>query len=392
MEFLFKLFSDHGLDSWLVGGAVRDSLRGIDPSDLDFVVGSDIETIARITGGKIVGPKPNRVCVFRHGVSVVEVTRLRGNVIEEDLALRDFTVNAMAVNSDGDIIDPFGGQTDLRDGVLRFVGDGLQRLKEDPIRALRFCRFASSLNYSPDEISWKELRSFIQMEDDNVFSGISDHRIGKEMLSGLCFPSSFVRTLFNSGLLARLVPGFKREVFPETMRFISLIEEAVPKPDLILHIASVFIGFLPDISPVNILKDWGVPRGIREKVELLVTYHVEFNSCCEYSTMGWCIRKLGPDLIKKLLVISRLKEMCSSDDLSRWKVNNATYDEVALRFKKAESEGFLLSGRALLKCGISEGPAIGDLLDTFYNLLSQGDILSMEDLSRWLQSSDIKIH
>ena len=71
--------------------------------------------------------------------------------IEEDLARRDFTVNAIALAADGRLVDPFGGREDLRSGVLRCVGDPARRFAEDALRILRLLRFASVLGFSVEE-------------------------------------------------------------------------------------------------------------------------------------------------------------------------------------------------------------------------------------------------
>jgi putative nucleotidyltransferase with HDIG domain len=144
--------------AWLVGGAVRDELRGANPpGDFDLVLDGDVEAAARMLARKARGFAFSlsdgfgawRV-VSRDGSWHADLNPLRGGDIEGDLALRDFTVNAMARPlSGGAIVDPLGGASDLERGALRLVaGDSLE---SDPLRALRLVRFACELALVPDE-------------------------------------------------------------------------------------------------------------------------------------------------------------------------------------------------------------------------------------------------
>jgi len=159
--------------AWLVGGAVRDELLGRATKDADVVVDGDAEAYARQLAKQERGaafPLGDafgawRVVVKREGRQV-DVTPLRGGTIEADLALRDFTVNAMArplpQGSDlafehgaglqdltpGVVVDPFGGRDDLAAGRLRAVGP--RAFADDPLRVVRLARFAETLGLTPD--------------------------------------------------------------------------------------------------------------------------------------------------------------------------------------------------------------------------------------------------
>jgi poly(A) polymerase len=140
-----------GERAWLVGGVLRDRLLGRETADLDVVVAGDAgeaaRRVARATGGapfalsdafgawRVVGPDQ---------AWQVDLTPLRGERIEDDLAQRDFTVNAMAEPIDGgELVDPFGGAADLAARRLRMVG--ARAFEDDPLRVLRVARFACEL-------------------------------------------------------------------------------------------------------------------------------------------------------------------------------------------------------------------------------------------------------
>lgn len=152
----------------LVGGAVRDELLGRPHADWDLATALLPEQVlskARAAGLRAIptGIQHGTVTVMLEG-RPVEITTFRsdgayrdgrrpesvrlGVSLEADLARRDFTINAMALPLDGrGLVDPHGGQADLRDGLIRAVGDPLQRFAEDGLRPLRACRFASQLGF-----------------------------------------------------------------------------------------------------------------------------------------------------------------------------------------------------------------------------------------------------
>jgi poly(A) polymerase len=131
---LVEAFRQQGHQLWVVGGALRDRLLGQGNVDEDFATSAipdEVEALAASLG------RP-----------VMTVGRRLGTSIEEDLARRDFTVNALAENAvTGERLDPFGGEADLRARLIRAVGEPAARFSEDPLRILRGLRFASQLDF-----------------------------------------------------------------------------------------------------------------------------------------------------------------------------------------------------------------------------------------------------
>src|SRR5919197_957449 len=196
-----------GIDAYLVGGAVRDELLGLDSKDADFVVpGVDYDGLRRVlephgrvedleVAGRHVGarlyPRDRRVrAAAPAGIEFAppraerstgpgrhdfEIVADAGLSIEDDMARRDFTVNAIARRLDtGDLVDPFGGADDLRRGVLRTVGP--RSFAEDPLRIVRGLRLVSQLGLTPDEPTLQQMRD----EARNV-ELVSGERRGEEL-------------------------------------------------------------------------------------------------------------------------------------------------------------------------------------------------------------------
>ncbi|WP_240610835.1 CCA tRNA nucleotidyltransferase [Ammonifex thiophilus] len=164
---VLKMLEEAGFEAYVVGGAVRDYLLGKPPVDLDVATSARPQEVLDLvvrSGLKAVtyGAAFGVVGVLAEG-GLVEVATFRSEVygedphrpekvdflsrLEEDLARRDFTINAMAMDLRGKLYDPFGGQEDLRRGIIRAVGDPVKRFQEDALRAFRACRFAAQLGY-----------------------------------------------------------------------------------------------------------------------------------------------------------------------------------------------------------------------------------------------------
>jgi tRNA nucleotidyltransferase/poly(A) polymerase len=170
-----------------VGGAVRDGLLGIDSKDVDFVVVAKSFDLLRSTlvraGFKIFQDKPefgtirarvpsDHPLAKRTAVADFVMARNDGpssdgrrpdfvtpGTLLDDLARRDFTVNAMALDKDGKLIDPHGGLSDLRNGVLKFVGNPMERIEEDGLRVLRAWRFSITKGLKAESATSAALRS-----------------------------------------------------------------------------------------------------------------------------------------------------------------------------------------------------------------------------------------
>ncbi len=165
---LLRRLDAQGYTGYLVGGCVRDALLGRCPQDYDIAVGAPPRELLRIFSGYHTvetGARYGTVTVMADG-HPVEITSFRRDgtytdgrhprtveytdSLAEDLARRDFTINAMAYRPDAGLVDPFGGEADLRRGVLTCVGDPRTRFAEDGLRILRAMRFCAVLGFSAD--------------------------------------------------------------------------------------------------------------------------------------------------------------------------------------------------------------------------------------------------
>lgn len=210
--------ASEGLTVYQVGGSVRDELLGLPVADRDYVVvGADPETM-KARGFRSVGqdfpvflhPKTHEEYALArterkrgHGYRGFEFETGRAVTLEQDLARRDLTINAMAINADGQLIDPYNGRLDLAQGILRHVSDAF---REDPVRVLRLARFATRFNQFSVADSTVALCQ--EMQASGELSYLVPERVWQEMAKALMHqqPSRFVSVLFDIGALQAIWP------------------------------------------------------------------------------------------------------------------------------------------------------------------------------------------
>ena len=196
-EYIIETLQKNGYEAFAVGGCVRDMLNGDTPHDFDITTSAEPETVMLLfektvpTGIKhgtvtvIINGVPNEVTTYRtdgeyrdhrRPDSVIFVKSLR-----EDLARRDFTVNAMAYNKRDGLKDFFGGREDIENRILRAVGEPGRRFYEDALRILRLFRFSSVLGFNIEENTLKAA-----LEYAPTLKSVSAERIYSELLKTLC--------------------------------------------------------------------------------------------------------------------------------------------------------------------------------------------------------------
>ena len=194
-----SLIEDTGKRAWPVGGCVRDSVMGRCPVDYDVATDALPEETKRIFNGFTVietGIKHGTVTVMIDS-HPIEITTLRRDgeysdsrhpasvsftdSLKEDLARRDFTVNAMAYSDRDGIVDPFGGRADIENSIIRCVGDPEKRFSEDALRILRMLRFSSVLGFTPECKTAEAARKLA-----SGLTRISRERVRDELVKLLC--------------------------------------------------------------------------------------------------------------------------------------------------------------------------------------------------------------
>jgi len=217
-EKIIQRICECGWNAYLCGGAVRDEFLDTEPSDYDITTDALPEELEQIFPDKNV--KTFGVSFLVTTIDNIDVATYRSErnsgpgrfncitkacqTLDEDLARRDFTFNAIAICPyTGEIVDPFNGKKDLENRVVRFVGDGNERIYEDPLRMLRAARFTCLIEGNLDITSFQAICNNKDMVKD-----ISPERIRIELIKVMKYktPSIFFDVLYDTGILKILFP------------------------------------------------------------------------------------------------------------------------------------------------------------------------------------------
>jgi len=217
LSIIAGLAATLGVDAFLVGGYLRDSLLGRGTNDLDLALSGAWDELPRIFAvrisgkffwldedllqGRVVKKKGNKISVF-------DFAPLRGGTVTDDLLLRDFTINAIAMPLSGDrreMIDPLAGRDDLRLGLIRACS--ATTFFNDPLRLLRAIRFAAELGFAIEENTWKTLCA-----KGYLLKTVAGERVRDELFRTLAAPgcADSMKQLCKSGLWAEILPAQKK--------------------------------------------------------------------------------------------------------------------------------------------------------------------------------------
>ena len=228
-----------GHAAYAVGGCVRDSLLGLDPHDWDLCTSARPEQVMALFGEEKCIPTglQHGTVTVKQGGRLYETTTFRTEgaysdgrhpdavcfvpEVREDLARRDFTINAMAYSAEEGLIDPFGGRDDLAAHLVRAVGEPERRFEEDALRILRLYRFAARFGFAIDPATGAAARALGPHLDC-----VSAERIQEELLKLLAAPrpGSYLEPAVLAVILPELEPEKQPERFAELCRIIDRIE------------------------------------------------------------------------------------------------------------------------------------------------------------------------
>ena len=269
VSFILEQLNKNG-NGFLVGGAVRDLIMRRDPGDYDFATDIEYSRLKKIFADyspKEVGAHFGILLIKVNGKSY-EIARFRKEKgvynsrhpkeikfidnIDEDLARRDFTMNALAYSEKIGVIDLYGGKTDIKNGIIRFVGDPNLRIEEDALRIMRAFRFISKLGFILDkktaEAIHKKRKFLNKISKERIFDELSKILLGSYAKKALC-------EMKKLGILGFIIPEFKQMKtfkfgsFKEKNNLFSHIVDTVSlcQSDLITRLAALF----HDLGKIN---------------------------------------------------------------------------------------------------------------------------------------------
>lgn len=268
VDYIIRTLNDRNFAAYAVGGAIRDSIMGYVPKDWDIATSATPEQVKKIFTAYPTGEKYGTVTVAYVDEQIgeqylVEVTTFRydqeyndgrrpdkvvfGESILDDLARRDFTINAIAWHPDLGFIDPYEGVRDCENKILRCVGNPHERFQEDALRILRAIRFTYKYNLDMDSLTHNQLCS----DFDLVLTNISKERIHDELKQILTYITYTLN--YKDAEIVRLLSkllGINLETYDEAVDFIHNI--CIGPSNYLLKIYMIYMYYMNNISDVEI--------------------------------------------------------------------------------------------------------------------------------------------
>ena len=287
-----------GYAAYAVGGCVRDSLLGRTAHDWDLCTSALPQQVMELFGTEQCIPTglQHGTVTIKYGGQLYETTTFRteGSYtdgrhpdevqfvpdVREDLARRDFTINAMAYNAAEGLVDPFGGQADLQNGLLRAVGEPQQRFTEDALRILRLYRFAARFGFALDAATARAARQLAPHLDC-----ISAERIQEELAKLLAAPQP--GAYLEPAVLAVVLP----ELTPEKLTAAKPVVDACPAGEENLPVRwAALLGALGETDTRRVLKRLRCSNACIEETAVLVRETAGEGVCRSFSEdrpLGW---------------------------------------------------------------------------------------------------------
>lgn len=427
----------HGYEAYIVGGCVRDSLMGKSPSDWDICTSARAEEMMALFEDKRVIPTG-----IQHGTLTIlaedgayEVTtfRIDGEYLDhrhpksvaftrelaEDLSRRDFTINAMAWHPERGLIDLFGGVEDLRDRLVRAVGDPVQRFNEDGLRMLRMVRFATVLDFDYDPATYDAVR-----KQGHLLQYISKERIQVELNKILlaAHPARGLEDLYTLGMYPYIIPlmchtvGFAQrgghhflDVFEHSLLAVGVIApELVLRLTMLLHdIGKPFVwdsseslsyDRFDDHAAVSaklagkILRDLKYDNATRKDVVELIAHHNDI-LLPDPVNVRRALARLGEVQTRRLVQV-KVADLIAHDlagerekILALFAEISNVIDEVVARGDCTSVKALAIGGQDMMALGLS-GRAIGQMLNAALELvLEKPEMNTRETLLNWVRGN-----
>lgn len=280
---ILEKFKKAKFQIYIVGGAVRDLLMSKTVNDWDFTTDATPEEILKISPEGFYDNQFGTVGIETK-LGIFEVTTMRKegiykdyrhptkvgwtNKIEEDLARRDFTINALALSQDKQIVDPFGGQSDINNKLIKAVGNPSNRFEEDALRLIRAIRIATQLEFEIEEKTYQAVQ-----ENAELIQEIAWERIRDELFKILSSNNPYL------GIIKMRDSGLLKIILPEVDKCFGIIQEG-PKHDRIYDIgihSLLALKYAPSIDPLvrfaALLHDIGKVKTVRTDPSGNVTFY-----------------------------------------------------------------------------------------------------------------------
>ncbi len=383
---VLRTLEDAGFEAYFVGGSVRDVLLHRHVHDVDITTSAYPEEVKELFDKSIdTGIKHGTVTVLYGGESY-EITTFRTESgyqdfrrpdhvtfvqnLDEDLKRRDFTINALAMDMHGDIVDLFNGIEDLKNHIIRAVGNPEKRFHEDALRMMRAVRFMSQLEFKLEEKTEQAIK-----DNHELLKKISVERIREEFVKmGLGPFSRQAFQIFLDTQLSEDVPDFAGkkdllQVYPQ-LKFSPTMETS-------LWAVIIILLKVPNENIGKFMRDWKNSNALTEKVEQIIKM---FDLIADHVPTDYELFEAGEDIIINTIDVA--------DILGQPVSSEALVDRYLALPIKTPSE-LAVDGRFLIKRGMRPGAQLGRTLNQIRKKVVACEIENSEEaIEQYLDDLD----
>ena len=405
---IIGVLQEAGFEAYAVGGCIRDSLLGRTPNDWDITTSAKPMEVKALFSHTIdTGIQHGTVTILldREGFEVTTY-RIDGEYedgrhpkevsftgsLEEDLKRRDFTINALAYNETAGLIDIFEGQKDLKDGIIRCVGNAEERFTEDALRMLRAIRFSAQLGYRIEENTLAAIHKLA-----GNLEKISAERIQTELLKLMVSPHpDYLRTAYECGVTKVFFPEFDLametpqnhphhcynvgehilhsllEVPADKVLRLTMLLHDIAKPQC-LSVDEKGITHFHGHEEMGaemsrVILRLRMDNDTTDKVCRLVRFHDYGNGVApDRRIVRRAVNKIGEDLFDDFILVKKADLLAQSMYLREEKLSNlAEWDACYREIREAEEcvslRTLAVNGRDLIAAGLQPGRELGDIL------------------------------
>lgn len=447
IQIVFRILKENNYECYIAGGAVRDIVMGIEPSDYDFATNAlphEITEIFEKNNYRVIptGIEHGTVTVIIDNIPF-EITTYRKDKfcdgrhceveftpnLEEDIKRRDLTVNALVMDEDNNIIDLVDGIGDIQRRLIKAVGDPDQRFMEDHLRILRAIRFYTKLNFEMDSTTYNSIKRLYPN-----LNKISRERIRDEFSEILLSPNRIrgILMLYDTNIIDIIIPDFSLlanieqplEFHPEgdVLKHTMLVTEKIEEGDslyliiaILLHDYGKLFTYAFDIEKERITFNehdiTGAERSKEvlfnlkydndtiDKIYYLISNHMKFHQKMNKSTLkrlmliktekGYSYNPVFDDAVKlyKYEIEASLKEKIK--DIEH-------YDELLMQIENVKEElkeelkrqtlKRLITGYDVMELGIKPGPIIAEIMEKVEDVQLEGIIKTREEALEYMKN------
>lgn len=387
VEWILRFLEEHGYETYLVGGAVRDLLRGVTPKDYDFATSATPDEILTVfaeyrsftqgarfgTIGVVLHNHHYEITTFRKEQNYLDARRPESvsfsKDIKDDLMRRDFTINALAYHPDRELLDYFDGTTDVKQKVVRAVGDPKDRFTEDRLRILRAIRFAITLGFTIEDKTKQAIEDLLP-----TITSVATERVHDEIVKCLYQFETLEETFLE--VLKLYFPILDAYTKEKWATLLSLFQVLPPRESY--YYTFLFFEF-PNEVVYPLLKQFKVSAVVLKEVRIFTKY-LKTSLSKDRIQVKRYLNELGKESFFAVLFVKRMYLWSTKDSMKDLEEIYQVAESIIKNKEPYLLKQVKLNGKTLIEHNFPQGKRIKAVLDYVLELVIHDPSLNHQEI------------